>query len=123
MGGQDREKLQDDARIPAASEVVAPGPGASFETPGASEKIACIASEVELGLALPEALKTEDLMPPAGVVTGHSTVSSTRDDATRVSLKPPNISSMRSANSAAMGSKSPVIRAGGRSRVTSRLVP
>lgn len=52
----------------AASEVVRiPGPGSRFrivfETPGASEEVACVASDRELGLHLPLALKQADLTP------------------------------------------------------------
>jgi hypothetical protein len=50
-----------------------PGQGAGFEivfeTPGAREQVACVASPTEVGLRLPASLKTADLVPmPVGSV-------------------------------------------------------
>lgn len=64
-------RFQPNAQVPAGSQLVVPGPNARFEIvfeqAGAREEIACIASELELGVKLPDALKLQDLTPlPVG---------------------------------------------------------
>jgi hypothetical protein len=66
-------QYQPDAYITANQRVSIPGQGAGFEivfeTPGAREQVACVASPTEVGLRLPASLKTADLVPmPVGSV-------------------------------------------------------
>jgi curli biogenesis system outer membrane secretion channel CsgG len=60
-------RFQPDARLAANTPVSIPGQDASFEIvfdkPGIREEVACLASEIEIGLALPDPLKQEDLTP------------------------------------------------------------
>lgn len=64
-------RFQPNAQVAAGSQLVVPGPNARFEIifehAGAREEIACIASELELGVKLPDQLKLQDLTPlPVG---------------------------------------------------------
>lgn len=56
-----------DPYVLAGKQVAIPGDNAGFDIvldrPGAQESIACLASEVEVGLRLPPSLKTADLVP------------------------------------------------------------
>jgi len=60
-------RFQPNSQVPAGSQLVVPGPNARFEIifehAGSREEIACIASELELGVKLPEQLKLQDLTP------------------------------------------------------------
>jgi hypothetical protein len=60
-------RFQPDAFVPARTQVeVPPGGGAfsiRFEQPGASEQVACLAANREVGLLLPPELKRQDLEP------------------------------------------------------------
>jgi hypothetical protein len=60
-------RFQPDARLAANTPVSIPGRDAGFEIvfdrPGIREEVACLTSEIEIGLALPDPLKKEDLTP------------------------------------------------------------
>lgn len=60
-------RFQPNALVAANATIEVPGPGAGFEIvfdrPMAQEEVLCVASDVELGLQLPPALKTQDLAP------------------------------------------------------------
>jgi hypothetical protein len=60
-------RFQPDAFIPARRLVEIPPGGTPFnirfDTPGTRETVACLASDLEVGVKLPEALKVEDLVP------------------------------------------------------------
>jgi curli biogenesis system outer membrane secretion channel CsgG len=59
-------RFQPDPFLPAGQPVEIPGRGAFdivFEVPGAEEEVACVASDREVGLDLPDALKVADLTP------------------------------------------------------------
>jgi len=60
-------QFQPDAYVAAGRAVQIPSPGAGFDIvfdrPGVTEEVACVASQRELGLRLPQELKTDDLAP------------------------------------------------------------
>ena len=59
-------QFQPDAHVVAGRALGIPGEARFdivFDRPGASEQVACVASPMELGLRLPPALKTPDLVP------------------------------------------------------------
>ena len=64
-------RFQPNAQVASGAQLVVPGADARFEIVfehgGAREEIACVASELELGVKLPEQLKLQDLSPlPVG---------------------------------------------------------
>lgn len=64
-------RFQPNAQVAAGTQLVVPGSNARFEIifehGGSREEIACVASELELGVKLPDQLKLQDLTPlPVG---------------------------------------------------------
>ena len=60
-------RFQPNALVAGGAPIKVPGPGAQFEIlleqPAAHEDVLCVASDVELGMELPESLKAQDLTP------------------------------------------------------------
>ena len=60
-------RFQPHALVAGGAPIKVPGPGAQFEIlleqPAAHEDVLCVASDVELGMELPESLKAQDLTP------------------------------------------------------------
>ncbi|MGF1475152.1 MAG: DUF4384 domain-containing protein [Geminicoccaceae bacterium] len=60
-------RFQPDALVPGGTVVTVPSNDASFEIvleqPGVTERFLCVAADQELGLALPDGLKSDDLTP------------------------------------------------------------